>query len=263
MRLLATSDWHLDAMTLGHPRRDELLSYLKRLLRAVVEEEIDVVVFAGDAADPGSMLGCRYEADLIRWFFELAMASRLKMLLAVAGNHDVVEVSSPLTTLTPAREALRPEMTNRVLVVVNEVPGVVRVREHNVAFLALPYVARAWADAEARGEQTVTGPEHCMDVAFASAQKLRDEDCELVVVGHRTVPTARLGSESMEMSRGRDVDLPIDRIAALRPALVINGHYHRPQVVQIGGIEVVIPGSPLSFTTDDPAAGKGYVVAEV
>jgi predicted phosphodiesterase len=65
------------------------------------------------------------------------------------------------------------------------------------------------------------------------------------------------------MSRGRDLDLPLARIAELRPALVVNGHYHKPQVVQTGGVEVVIPGSPLSFTTDDPAAGKGYVVAEV
>lgn len=262
MRLLVTSDWHLDAMTLGHPRREELIAYLKRLQRAVSDEAIDAVVFAGDAADPGSMFGCRYEADMIRWFFELAFASRLKMLLAIAGNHDVVETSSPLTTLTPACEALAC-WTTSVHVAVKEVPAVVHAVEHNVAFLALPYVARAWADAEARGEQTVTGPEHLMDVAFATAQRLRDQDCKIVVVGHRTVPAAQLGSESLEMSRGRDLDLPIDRIAALRPALVINGHYHKPQVVQTGGIEVVIPGSPLSFTTDDPAAGKGYVIAEV
>lgn len=260
MRLLITSDWHLDAVTLGVERRPELLAYVRSVASAARENDVDVAVFGGDAIDPGSMMQSQHEVDLICGFRAIARETTRQKIVAVAGNHDVIEIGRPLTTLSPVAAAL--EKTAFVA----ESPAVYTMHDHgadseSVTFLLLPYVARARFDAEKK--QPATGPTAQMDQAFEIATELRKLGHRIVVVGHMTVAGAVIGSESVEMARGRDLDLPVDRIRALEPALVVNGHYHRPQIVDVGGLEIVIPGSPLSFTTDDAATGKGYVIAEV
>lgn len=256
MKLLIISDLHIDAVTLGVERRPELLEYLQRVTAAAWDEKVDVVVFAGDAHDPGLMLAPQYTYDLIQWFGELARISRKRCLIGIAGNHDVVEVSWPLTTLTPVAAALGD------VTFIAETPDAISIDSEGVTFLLLPYIARAVLECGSilRGSRT---PQEALDAAFLTAHRARRRGDRVVVVGHRTVPGALVGSESIEMSRGRDYDLPLDELRALEPALVINGHYHRPQVVPGPGFDIVIPGSPLSFTTDDPASGKGYVIAEV
>jgi DNA repair exonuclease SbcCD nuclease subunit len=250
MRVLFTSDWHLDAHTLGVPRRPELLRYLDVVQQAAAVEEVDVVAFAGDACDPGHMLQSQYAADIIDAFRKLGAT---RTLVAIAGNHDVVEVAGPLTTLTPARVAFENDGNKHIF----ELPGTVAFPDHRVVFLALPYVARS--QVEAAQPLFVD----LLDQAFSAAAMRKKANYKLVVMGHMTVPGAKLGSETVELSRGRDLDLPLERIAALQPDLVVNGHYHKPQVVQVGGVNVVIPGSPASFSTDDAAQGKGYTIAEI
>jgi len=258
MRILATSDWHLDAVTFGIPRRDEVLRYIEAVKRAIVAEGVDIVIVSGDMCDPGSMLGSQCAADVIEAFVGLALLTKERMLLAVAGNHDVVEINYALTTLTPAHRAFdtakRETVSGTPLSIhIAETPMVVAHR--GCVFLMLPYLSRAYVDHGIGADELLAG------VIQLAAERRPGE--KLVVVGHLTIPGAIIGSESLELSRGRDYDLPIGRLSELTPDVVINGHYHRPQVVDVGPFEVVIPGSPLAFTTDDEADGKGYVILEV
>ncbi len=244
MKLLVTSDWHDDAVTLGVPRRAEILRYVDELRHVCVLEKVDVVVFPGDFADPGGMLASLYASDSIQLLPGLAAETRSKRGIVVAGNHDVVETSQTLTTLSP----LAAVTAARCGVSVAETSSLVYVDD--VCFLCLPYQARA-----AGAEVLPLGLFDACLGARAAGQKI-------VSVSHLNVPGARRGSEVKEMSRGRDVDLPVEQLLELRPDLVINGHYHRPQVVDVSGLEVLIPGSPLAFTTDDDAGGKGYTIVE-
>ena len=255
MRFLITSDWHIDAVTLGVPRRPEVLRYAKHLVGAVTHERIDAVIFAGDGFDPGDMLASLYLADLLSCFRALMHASRLKRIYVIAGNHDVVEVDSALSTLKPLG------MVEGI--VLGEEPCVCRLEGfgERVAIMLMPYISRAWAQLRLAGVDP--GPDALAGAAFGAARAAKADGFKLVTVGHQTVPGAKLGSESAEMSRGRELDIPFRELSLLEPELVINGHYHKPQTVQCGRVSVVIPGSPLSFTTDDPPTGKGYVVAEV
>lgn len=259
MKLLFTSDWHGDAVTLGEPRRYELQGYIGLLQQAVADHDVDVVVFPGDAFDPGSMLHAQHELDVVLGFKRLAAASAKGRLIAVTGNHDVVEVDRPLSVLTPLGAALEQ-------VFVADAPCTLTVGDYGasweaVTFLLLPYTARAWADAEARGLDV--GPAAHMDQAFTEAANAKQLGHRIVVVGHMTVAGAEMGSESVELSRGRELDLPIARIKALEPALVVNGHYHKPQILTVDGLEIVIPGSPLAFSTDDVSDDKGYLLVDV
>lgn len=255
MRVLVFSDLHDDASTMGVARRPEALRFLDTVREATIREGVDVVAFAGDWADPGFPL---YEADFVKWSFELAAASRLGHFVAVAGNHDVVEVDVPLSTLSPGEEASRWPVRD-VVIEVAHLPRLVPVQSGAgdggcVAFLCLPYCARAAYEA--------AGYERLLDGALEEAAALKSCGARIVSISHLCLPGARLGSEAREMARGRDLDLPAARLRGLVD-LAVNGHYHAPQDVTVDGLLVVVPGSPLSFTTDDPARGKGYLIAEV
>ena len=254
MKVLFTSDWHVDAVTFGLSRLDELDEYWWHLHNVILAERVDLVVVAGDFFDPGSMLHAHYEVVVGSAFQMLASATTFGKIFAIAGNHDVLETNRPLSTVTPICRFAE-------FASVYDSPAFKMLADErgDVGFLLLPYFSRTWADAELGG--AARGPMRLIDEAIADAQ--RHPNARIVVVGHMTVPGAMIGSESVEMSRGRELDLPAERIRGLNPRLVVNGHYHRPQVVTVDGLEVVIPGSPLSFTTDDPSDDKGYVLVEL
>lgn len=253
MKILISSDWHLDAITAGVPRIAELESYLDALEEAIETQDIDAAILGGDYFDPGGMRAHELTAILIQAVGRLAR--RLENLIIIAGNHDVVESSEGWTTLSPLREAIAAfgRGMGACDVWVAERPGCRLIHTpfstaNRVSVLALPYTARAVNVAD--------------DLKRAIADAA-DREGKLIVIGHMTVPGAALGSESKEMARGRDLDLPVERLAELRPTYVFNGHYHRAQVVQ-GPVPVIIPGSPWRVTFGEAGdADKGFLVVEV
>lgn len=246
MKILLTTDWHLDYVTAGKPRLSEMERHLDDLIGVVAdrENEIDLVAFLGDAFDPGQMLGPVYGRVLSRVAGELAQAAPLGVIF-IAGNHDVIETSEPRSTLSTLA-GIQPRVDGLFIAERSCVHDV-----ENVRFLLLPYVSRA-AMKQNPAE---------LESAFGFCGVKARGGKALVVLGHMTIPGAVLGSESRELSRGRDLDLP--SLAELEPDLVANGHYHFPSVVRYGGVDIVIPGSPLQLTFGEPEAERGYVLAEV
>lgn len=259
MKLLAFSDVHLDAVTAGKSRREEVLTFLTNATVLVEKNDVDLVVFAGDAHDPGSFLDAMYAADLIRRFTAFPRLSKKPVFVAIAGNHDVVDTSelvlgSPVTSLTPLRVAVTcvdTQLAERMFIF--DRPFTRKLSAH-VAVLALPYVSRAHSAVLAGWEAH----------AFKVAREYIAEGLKLIVVGHRVIPGARMSSESIEMARGQDQLFPVEEVEKLNPALVINGHYHARQVVTLGSLSIQIPGSPVRFTFGEvDEIEKGVLLVEV
>lgn len=265
MKLLVFSDIHLDAVTAGKPRRAEVVEFLRLVRDIAIAQQVELVIFSGDAHDSGWLLDPLYSAELIEALFLFHTP-----VIAIPGNHDVIDTSelfheAPISTLTPVRAAYRFLQAHRHPVHVMERPELVRVGRSTTkdwAVLALPYVSRAHRAMNDRW----------LDEAFASAQRHVDEGYGLIVVGHLVVPGAAMGSESHEMAKGQDQLFPVERVAALKPKVVINGHYHARQVVTLPvlgapvapGLEIVIPGSPLRFTFGEAdEIAKGVTIMEL
>lgn len=261
MNVLAFSDIHLDAVTAGKSRRLEVVSFLDSVARFVADRKTELIIFSGDAYNPGSLMESMYCADFLRRMLSLAKGDHEPLVVAVAGNHDVVDtselfLSEPLTTLTPlhsaAVHALDFENPGR-LVVFNR-PKVVVCDKQGFAVLGLPYLSRAHAKSRAKW----------MEMAFESALQAKKSGLKLIVVSHLVIPGARMGSESYELARGADQLFPFAEVARLRPTLVLNGHYHMRQIIEADGFEIIIPGSPLRFTfaeTED--VSKGLTLVEI
>lgn len=251
MRILVSSDWHLDAATAGLERLSEVRAFAEHLIDVAQRERVHLFVHLGDLFDPGHLRESAYQAELLRVAAELNGAATMGSLW-LAGNHDVLEDSGPTSTLSPLAALSRYwRHWGAQPIHVADLPALHTRGE--VAFLCLPYVARA-----AMG---TPGFRTAWVRAFEEAQ--RYVGGRLVVLSHLSLPNMHPGSEA-DMPRGRDVDFPVEQVLELQPAVVLQGHYHARQVVRVRGLEVQVVGAPVRFTFGERADGeRGYLLVEV
>lgn len=258
MRLLAMSDLHLDAVTAGIPRATELDSFIDAVverLRDTTQSEIDMVIVGGDYYDPGSLRESQHAARLFGYVEKIAEQCPS---IWIAGNHDVVGDGSILSPLAIAARWMASPLSVPEIV---ERPRCVRLgiwetetgNVEALSVLALPFVS----------ESPTVSMVECMKQAVEEARAAKTNGDHLVVVGHFTIPGIVPGSEE-DMVRGRDLVFPAELIRSLEPDVVINGHFHRQQVVECGGCTIHIPGAPLRMTFGERDDGdRGWLEIEL
>ena len=238
MKIVVTSDWHLDAVTAGVERFADVDESANRVVKRAIEQGADLFLFLGDLCDPDAARAPRCVARAIAYATELAahgIPSRW-----IVGNHDVIEDGSATSTLTPLAAVGESRSDSLIRVVSKAEREVIG----GVQFLWLPFPARGLSyDPAAFVEQT--------DV----------EAGPVVVGGHLTVPGIDPGSETHDMPRGRDVNFPVDEVRARfgSKALMLNGHYHRWRT---DTDFVVVPGSLERLTFGEEAHTPGWLNIE-
>ena len=87
MRLLHTSDWHLGQNFFGFSRHYEHQQFLDWLLLTLVEQQIDVLLIAGDVFDTANA-----PASAQQQLYQFLCAAKLNtphlQVVIIAGNHD-------------------------------------------------------------------------------------------------------------------------------------------------------------------------------
>lgn len=246
MKLVAISDVHIDHVTLGVPREDEVRKAIEASVNHALSIEADAWCFLGDFMDPDcGPQSFRHLEFLVNEVRRLAEAGIHSVL--IAGNHDVVEDSRGGTTLSPLKE-IWPKYVH-----VLEKPTVFFPnlfdhygRPNQPKLIALPFTpaSRAYDPVE-------------------FLQRALDNQCTNLVLSHLTgVEGVIPGEEVNEMPRGREVTLPLELLA--RPdVFVLQGHFHRRQVHQHKGATVHVVGSPVRFTFGEQDNEPSFLVAEV
>lgn len=246
MKVVAASDFHTDAVTAGVPRFGEVA----RAARASVQAAVDLrrggekvaYVFAGDLCDPDVVPDVLRATMLIFELIEILSGEGVESFW-LAGNHDVIEDGSGLTTLSALRR-FRPEIGCARAHVI-EKPGLYEFVDGS-NLVALPYTASS-----------------CPYDPAKVVREILEEGCRNVVVSHLGVPGVQPGEESGEMARGREVLLPL---AEVRNAdLIIQAHYHRSQVFRPpgGGCPVHVIGSLARLTHGEEGHRPGYLVVDL
>ena len=86
MKILHTSDWHIGKTLYGRKRHDEFEAFFIWLIETIEQEQIDVLLIAGDIFDT-STPGNRAQ-QLYYHFLHRIAASACRHIVIIAGNHD-------------------------------------------------------------------------------------------------------------------------------------------------------------------------------
>lgn len=273
MRFIHTSDWHLGKNLEGHSRLAEQEKFCKDFIDLVNENDIDMVIIAGDIYDTSNP-PAQAEKLFYKTVSELSQNGK-RCVLIIAGNHDNPErlsAASPLAheqgiiILGMPNSYTEPYKYNGFEIVFSE-EGVVelKIKDESVVISTLPYpsekrlnevLVKSTDDKDK--QQTYT--EKIGEIFKITTKKFK-EDTINIAVSHLFV----LGGETTDSER------PIE----LGGSLIVNtkdlpqnaqyialGHLHKPQKVS-ERLNAYYSGSPLQYSKDERSYSKGANIVDI
>ena len=261
MKILHTSDWHLDCRLYDRRRTDEHQAFLNWLRQTIIDRDIDVLIVSGDVYDnrtPTLESQQMYNQFLVQLYQDrLSGKSVCRHIIITAGNHDsaaFLEISKPVLQLFNITVAARePE-----LVVVppadsgkpDDLPAIIA---------AVPFLSdvelRKSVDGETVSERKSRLMEGLRDVYQNLAQQTEEKKQELLQ-NSPFVPVVATGHLFTQEASSQDADgvereiyvgmqskFPVGDFPSAFDYIAL-GHLHNPQ--KVGGQDrIQYSGSPI------------------
>jgi exonuclease SbcD len=260
MRILHTADWHVGRRLGRHDRTDEMRDALDEVARIADEEQVDLVLVAGDVFDRAAPA----VESLSLGLTALVRLARGRPLVVVAGNHDAPELFDALAPLLRDRGV---HLIGRIkapdagaLLGPDElgVPAVVAgfpfLREGRV----IDFMAETgkWYGAYAQKIAAITD-------AYNSALVQRaGTDLVPILVAHFMVSGVRVSRSERELHIGDAYTATAQAIPA-GPQYVALGHIHAPQPVPGAPVPAAYAGSLLPMDFGEAGEAKRVVIVDV
>jgi DNA repair protein SbcD/Mre11 len=246
MKILHTSDWHVGKVLKGRDRYDEHAAALGSIVQTARDEEVDVVLVAGDLFETAAP-SARVQGLVMRTL--LALREDGRGVVAIAGNHDnqnlLDAVYRPVLGQLGVHVLGVPRRPGEGGTMVLRTRGGEAINVAALPFLSHRYAVRA---AEALLHDFA---EHTLDYArqvaamIALLTKGFSSDAVNVVMAHATLLGGRRGGGERDVQTSLGYELP----ASLFPATahyVALGHLHRCQEIP-GPCPIFYSGSPLAI----------------
>lgn len=270
IRILHFADAHINMMNYGRydpssglPLR--VLDYLKSLdmiIDRAIQEQVDLVLFAGDAYKDRNP-AITYQRE---WNRRIMRLSREKIpTLLLVGNHDL----SPALGRAHALESFDTLEVPYVRVV--DRPVYLRPEDLEgvpLQVLALPWISRsglmAFLDLRSKDINEVFDQigDRLIELVHGWLEQV-DPDLPVVLTAHCSVQGASYGAEHKVML-GRDLVLPGSLVKDPRLDYVALGHIHKNQDLNAGNHPPVIyPGSIERVDFGEAHDDKFFVIADV
>lgn len=279
MRILHTSDWHFGRTLEGRSRIPEQEKFVDELCQIVKDEEIDLVMVAGDVFDtvnPPAVAEELFYDTMAR----LADGGK-KGVVVIAGNHDNPErlrAAGPLAHrygisllgLPSDKPMLYGAGNNgKTVSIINGGPSWVEMGvpgcDHTAVILALPYPS------EARLREVLSA--ELDDQLLQEAYSAKIARLFEGLSSNFRSDTVNLAMSHLFMlgGQGSDSERPINLGGALTvdpsalptgAQYVALGHLHRPQKVG-GPIPARYSGSPLAYSFSERGKSKGVIIADI
>ena len=269
MKILHFADAHIDMANYG--RHDpgtglplRVLDFLKSLdtiVDAAIAENVDMVIFAGDAYKDRSPAPT-FQREWGRRIIRLSQAGIPTFL--VVGNHDM----SPAAGRANAIQEFDTLQIPHVHVL--QKPGFLGADELGlpVQMIAIPYISRSglMAALEVSGAdrtEVYSEIERRLTDLMMEWLENADPDLPVILAAHASVQGATYGSERTVML-GADFVLPASLVKDKRLDYVALGHIHKPQDLNEGHHPPVIyPGSIERVDFGEAKDDKFYVIVDV
>ena len=269
MRILHTSDWHLGRALYNRKRYDEHEAFLNWLAKIIENENVDVLLVAGDVFDNSAP--SNYAQELYYRFLYRVAASSKRHVVVIAGNHD-----SP-SFLNAPKDLLKylnihvvgfaaddPEKEIIVLPCSDREPGLI--------VCAIPYLrdrdirtAEAGESTEDKEKKIVEGIKNHYRLVCEAAQQKQAElgkHIPIVAMGHLFAAGGQTvdGDGVRELYIGSLAQVKRDIFPECIDYLAL-GHLHIGQ--RVGGSDFIrYSGSPLPIGFGEAEQGKSVILVE-
>lgn len=272
MRFIHTSDWHLGKTLEGNSRLREQEMFLTDFINTVEENDIDMVIIAGDIYDTSNPPAAA-EKLFYKTVCKLADNGK-RCIVIISGNHDNPE---RLSAITPLAEEMGILVFGYPLSKTNEakysgfeiteaLEGCTKFdfKGEKVTLLTLPYPSEKRLNEVIKGEtereKQMSYSQKVGDI-FRKLEENFEEDSVNIAVSHLFV----IGGESTESERPIELggsllvqkkDLPQNsQYTAL-------GHLHKPQKAS-ERLNAYYSGSPLQYSKSERIYSKGAKIVEI
>ena len=269
LRILHFADAHIDMVTSGRidpesglpVRVTDFLHALDQIVDRAIAEEVDLVVFAGDAYKDRNPQPT-YQREWGKRIMRLSAAKIPTVLLV--GNHDVARGSGRAHTLHEFKTLDVPH------VFVGDTFALLGPDELGIPaqVITVPWVSRSalMTLQESAGKSVIEIYAELEGIIASAVQKLieaADPKLPLILTAHATVYGAKFGSEKMVML-GHDLVLSQGIVRDKKLDYVALGHIHKHQELNGGDHPpVVYSGSIERIDFGEAREDKGYVLATI
>lgn len=268
MRIIHFADLHLGVETYGRinpetgvsTRLDDFLAAFDKLVDYALENQVDLVLFCGDAyksREPSQT----QQREFAKRINRLATADIPVFLLV--GNHDLPNAVGKATS-TEIFDTLAVKN-----VYVSNKPGVRRIdtRSGVIQVASLPWLRRSalMKREEAKNltlEQINQSMQRVLTDTIATLVKSLDPALPAVLAAHVGVADARVGSERL-MAIGQEPLVLLGNIANPAFDYVALGHIHKRQVLRESNPPVVYAGSLERVDFGEEADEKGFYIVDI
>lgn len=277
MRILHTSDWHLGRNLEHISRIDEQCEFIDCLCRTVEEQDIDLVLVAGDIYDTYNPSAAAEEL-----FYDAV--DRLndkgrRAVVVIAGNHDNPErlcAASPLAYKNgiillgyPGSDAGLYKTSPGNIKIADSGPGWLELCVpgcgHNAVIITLPYPS------ESRLEEVLSkqADEEIMQKAYSEkigsifsslSRKFRNDTVNLIV-GHIFIRGGKESDSERTLQVGGALTVEPE-ILPPNTHFVALGHLHRPQEIRNAPCPVFYSGSPLAYSFSEAGHSKAVYIVD-
>ncbi|RYD52827.1 MAG: exonuclease SbcCD subunit D [Sphingobacteriales bacterium] len=250
MRVIHTADWHLGQRFSGQYRREEHDHFLDWLYQTICEQQVEVLVIAGDvfdASNPPAFAQQQYYGFLAR----LLSSPCCRHIIVTGGNHDsphLLQAASPvlkalnIQVIGAASEASEAQ----ILALPNtEVP--------ELMVVAVPFLRDADLRRSQPGEssdaieaQVKAGIEAHYQALSAWCAPYRERNIPILATGHLFVSGSTLSDTERSIHVGTLGSISADCFGTQFDYVAL-GHLHRPQLVG-GQSHIRYCGSPLPLS---------------
>lgn len=260
MKILHTADWHVGRTLRGRSRADEHRAVLAEIVGIAKDEEVDLVILAGDVFDGASPTP---ESEELVWGALLGLAATGAEIVLIAGNHDSphrLKAIRPLLQLTRVHTVAFP--TSRTD------GGVIEIRPRSggrARVAMLPFLSQRGV---VRADQLMNGDaeEHAMAYADRCRRILAhlgegfDDDSVNLFVAHIAVVGGQTGGGERPAHTVYDYFAPAQIFPATAHYAAL-GHLHRCQRIA-GACPIWYPGSPLQLDFGDTDVERSVLIVE-
>ena len=275
MRILHTGDWHLGKNLEGHSRLDEQEAFLEDFVKIVEDNNIDLVLIAGDVYD-SSNPPARAEKLFYDTLKKLSKNGE-RITLVIAGNHDnperliaagplamehgIIMVGTPKTTVETGTYGKHE--------VVRSGEGFIelKINGEDAVILTVPYPSEKrlnevlYREMDEAEERAASYGERIKDLFNSLCINYRQDTINLVV-SHLFAMDSEEGGSERSIQLGGSYIVSGDCFPEEAQYIAL-GHVHKPQVVPGTNKRARYSGSPLHYNKKEVSYTKKCFIVEV